>query len=88
MVLTTGARRPSDGRPSPAFEEGTPQINVCCDDFGREGANRGILVELGWPGATDVGDIESAQYLGAIVPLWVRVGAVMDTLEHAFKAGR
>ncbi|QLG26361.1 NAD(P)-binding domain-containing protein [Halorarum halophilum] len=70
----------------PEFEEGTPPMFICGDDADAKGRTEDILVELGWPGTMDVGDIESARHLEALVPLWVRVGSVMDTSEHAFKA--
>lgn len=37
-----------------------------------------IFVELGWPGTLDVREITSARYFEALVPLWVRVGTVLD----------
>lgn len=69
----------------PAFEEGTPPMMICGDDAEAKKETEAILVELGWPGALDVGDITSARYLEALVPLWVRVGGVLDTWDHAFK---
>lgn len=69
----------------PKFEEGTPQMMICGDDANAKERTDSILVELGWPGAMDVGDIRSARYLEALVPLWVRVGTVLDTWMHAFK---
>lgn len=70
----------------PDFEEGTPPMMICGNDADAKERTEAILVELGWPGALDVGDIESARYLEAMVPLWVRVGTVLDTWMHAFKA--
>lgn len=69
----------------PEFEEGVPPVMICGNDTGAKEQTETILVELGWPGALDVGDIESARYLEALVPLWVRVGSVLDTWMHAFK---
>lgn len=68
----------------PSFEEGTPQMMICGDDAGAKERTESILVELGWPGALDVGGIESARYLEALVPLWVIVGTKRDTWMHAF----
>jgi len=45
----------------------------------------GILKEFGWPGALDVGGIEGARWLEAIVPLWVLVGMQIGRWDHAFK---
>lgn len=68
----------------PAFEAATPQMLVCGDDSDAKRRTEEILVELGWPGALDVGGIDCSRYLEAVVPLWVRVGAVLGTYEHAF----
>ena len=72
----------------PEFEEGTPPMLICGDDADAKARTGRILRELGWPGAMDVGDITAARYLEALVPLWVRVGTVLGTYEHAFKAVR
>lgn len=72
----------------PSFEGGTPPMFVCGDDVGAKARAEGLLAELGWPGVLDVGDIRSSRYLEALVPLWVRVGAVLDTYEHAFAVVR
>jgi predicted dinucleotide-binding enzyme len=72
----------------PEFEEGTPPMLICGDDADAKRRTEELLVELGWPSAMDVGGIESARYLEALVPLWVRAGAVLDTWLHAFKVVR
>ncbi|WP_217493364.1 hypothetical protein, partial [Haladaptatus sp. W1] len=54
------------------------------DDADAKERTEVILVELGWPGVHDVGGIDAARYLEALVPLWVRVGSELDTYEHAF----
>jgi hypothetical protein len=69
----------------PQFEEGTPPMMICGDDVDAKNRTEELLVELGWPGAMDVGGIEASRYLEALVPLWVRVGSVLDTWRHAFK---
>lgn len=68
----------------PSFEEGTPPMMICGDDDRAKERTEAILVELGWPGALDVGGITSARYLEALVPLWAIVGAKRDTWGHAF----
>lgn len=68
----------------PDFEAGTPPMMICGDDADAKARTESILIELGWPGALDVGDITCARYLEALVPLWVRVGSILDTWEHAF----
>lgn len=71
----------------PEFDA-TPPMMICGDDEAAKERTEAILVELGWPGALDVGDITAARYLEALVPLWVRVGAALGTYEHAFAAVR
>ncbi|MFC7204818.1 NADPH-dependent F420 reductase [Haloferax namakaokahaiae] len=70
----------------PEFDAETPPMLICGDDPWAKERTEEMLVELGWPGAMDVGDIKSARYLEAIVPLWVRVGSNLGTWSHAFKA--
>ena len=36
----------------------------------------------------DIGGIEEATWLKALVPLWVRVDAALNTWRHAFKVLR
>ena len=68
----------------PEFEAETPPMFVCGDDDDAKARTEEILVELGWPGVMDVGDITAARYLEALVPLWVRVGSKLGTRGHAF----
>ncbi|WP_411965175.1 NADPH-dependent F420 reductase [Haloferax sp. YSMS24] len=70
----------------PEFEAGTPPMFICGNDDEAKAQTEEILVELGWPGAMDVGDITAARYLEALVPLWVRVGSNLRTWKHAFTA--
>lgn len=68
----------------PAFEAEIPPVMICGDDEGAKERTEAVLVDLGWPGALDVGDVRSARYLEALVPLWVRIGADPNTWRHAF----
>lgn len=68
----------------PTFETETPPMFVCGNDAAAKEETEALLVELGWPGAMDAGDITSARYLEALVPLWVRVGQQLGTYRHAF----
>lgn len=61
---------------------------TCGDDADAEVETEDLLVEQGWPGATDAGDVESARYREALVPLWVRVGSVLAAWNRAFTAVR
>ncbi|WP_227353917.1 NADPH-dependent F420 reductase [Haladaptatus salinisoli] len=72
----------------PEFEGETPPMMICGDDDDAKARTEAILTEFGWPGALDVGPIESSRYLEALVPLWVRIGANLDTWKHAFAVAR
>jgi 8-hydroxy-5-deazaflavin:NADPH oxidoreductase len=69
----------------PKFKEGAPPMMICGNDAGAKKQVEAILRELGWPGALDVGGIDAARWLEALVPLWVRTAQVLNTYEHAFK---
>jgi len=73
---------------SPNFGVDKPEMLICGNDNEAKQKVVGILKELGWPGAIDIGGIEEARWLEALVPLWVRVGAALDTWRHAFKVVR
>lgn len=72
----------------PKFKEGVPPMLICGNDAGAKKSVDAILRELGWPGALDVGGIEGARWLEALVPLWVRLAQSWNTYEHAFKVVR
>ena len=72
----------------PEFEDETPPMMICGNDNGAKEQTEDILAEFGWPGALDVGSIESSRYLEALVPLWVRIGMKLDTRKHAFTVAR
>jgi len=68
----------------PKFREGTPVMFICGNDATAKEETRAILRELGWPKGFDVGGIDGARWLEALVPLWVRVGAALNAWDHAF----
>lgn len=68
----------------PKFTEMRPSMLICGNDAGAKQRVDALVQELGWPGALDVGGIEGARWLEALVPLWVRVGAVKGTWAHVF----
>lgn len=72
----------------PVFDGEIPSMLICGDDDGAKTDTEEILVAFGWPGALDVGGIDAARYLEALVPLWVRIGAMFDTWAHAFTVAR
>jgi 8-hydroxy-5-deazaflavin:NADPH oxidoreductase len=69
----------------PAFAEGVPPMLICGNDAGSKQRTVALLKELGWPGALDVGGIDSARWLEAHVMLWVRSGMALQRFDHAFK---
>ena len=72
----------------PKFSEGKPEMLICGNDASAKQKVVGILKEFGWPGVIDIGGIEEAYWVEALVPLWVRVGAALNTYTHAFKVVR
>lgn len=69
----------------PKFQDGAPPMMICGEDADAKKRTEALLRDLGWPGVLDVGGIESARWLEALVPLWVRAGVAMGTWSHAFK---
>ncbi|MCI4353045.1 MAG: NAD(P)-binding domain-containing protein [Thermoplasmata archaeon] len=47
-----------------------------------------IVKSFGWSGTLDVGGIEGARWLEAMVPLWVRAGSALNTFSHVWVVGR
>jgi len=69
----------------PKFAGGNPEMLICGNDAAAKKKVVGILKEFGWPGAIDVGGIEGARWLEAMVPLWVLIGSSIGHWDHAFK---
>ena len=57
------------------------------DDAAKKEVSR-IVTEFGWKGVIDVGGIDGARWLEALVPLWVRVGTKLNVWDHVFKVLR
>jgi 8-hydroxy-5-deazaflavin:NADPH oxidoreductase len=72
----------------PKFAEGAPKMLICGNDAAAKRRVEELLQDIGWPGALDVGGIDGARWLEALVPLWVRAGQAMNTWEHAFQVVR
>ncbi|HYA10148.1 MAG TPA: NAD(P)-binding domain-containing protein [Thermoplasmata archaeon] len=72
----------------PKFAAGPARMWICGNDAEAKRATEGILRELGWAGALDVGAIDGARWLEAMVPLWVRVGVALNTWEHMLQLVR
>jgi hypothetical protein len=69
----------------PKFREGTPPMFICGNDPGAKERTEAIVRELGWPGVFDIGGIDAARWLEALVPLFIRAAKVLDTVRHAIK---
>lgn len=71
----------------PVFQEGAPPMLIAGDDAGAKRVTEEFLRTIGWPGALDVGGIQGARWLEALVPLWVSVAlAKGQAWGHAFKS--
>jgi len=67
---------------NPTFAAGPARMWICGNDAGAKRRTEAILRELGWAGALDIGGIDGARWLEAMVPLWVRVGQALGTYNH------
>jgi predicted dinucleotide-binding enzyme len=72
----------------PDFDEEEAEMLICGDDDEAKHEVVRIIREFGWPGALDVGGIDGARWLEALVPLWLRIGRELDTWSHYFKVIR
>lgn len=75
---------PSAQMVDPKFSGGSARMLICGNDADAKRQVTAILKEFGWPGAIDVGGIDAARWLEAMVPLWVRVGGALNRWDHAF----
>ena len=67
----------------PQFHEGSPRMLICGNDEGAKREATELVRALGWPSTLDVGGIEGARWLEALIPLWMRVGERLQTRDHA-----
>ena len=67
---------------NPRHKDG--EMLICGDDAAAKEQVAKIVKEFGWKGAIDVGGIEGARWLEALVPLWVRLGAKFNSRDHIF----
>ncbi len=61
------------------------EMLICGDHADAKAKVAGIVKEFGWKDVIDVGGIEGARWLEALVPLWVRAGARFSSRDHVFK---
>src|SRR2546428_112663 len=69
----------------PKLPGGPPDMMIAGNDKRAKTRVTGIVKEFGWPGAIDVGGIDSARWLEAITPLWVRVCTALGDWNVAWK---
>lgn len=55
----------------PDFPEGKPDMFICGNDAGAKTIADGLIHELGWPRAVDLGDITMARYLEPMAMVWI-----------------
>lgn len=78
---------PAAAMVDPKFPEPVPMI-ICGNDAAAKKRTESLLKSLGWPGVLDVGGLDGARWMEALVPLWVRAGVSMDLMgkkSWAFK---
>lgn len=74
---------PSSQMVDPIFKD--VDMLICGNDAGAKKTVTDLLTQFGWKGSIDIGGIENSVWLEAQVPLWVRVGASLNTWNHVFK---
>ena len=72
----------------PKFASGSARMWICGNDAEAKRAVDGLLRELGWAGGLDIGSIDGARWLEAMLPLWFRVGQALNTWEHILQVHR
>ncbi len=81
---TVGSGRMVD----PKFTSGPVRMWICGNDPAAKREAEALVRELGWAGVLDIGGIDGARWLEALVPLWVRAGLVLNAWDHALQAVR
>jgi hypothetical protein len=73
---------------NPKMTEGAPDMLICGNDAAAKRTVAGLLKEFGWGEPIDVGRIDGARWLEAMVPLWVRVCTAVDSWTVAWRVLR
>jgi len=60
------------------------EMMICGNDSSAKEQVSKIVKEFGWKGSYDVGGIEGARWLEALVPLWVRFAMNLKSYDHVF----
>ena len=79
---------PNELMVDPKVPGGPPDMIICGNDAKAKAHTVEILTSFGWPGAIDIGGIEGARWLEALVPLWVRVCGALNNWNVAFRVLR
>lgn len=61
------------------------EMLICGNDEAAKNEVTRIVKEFGWKDVIEVGGIDGARWLEALVPLWVRVGTKLNKWDHVFK---
>lgn len=69
----------------PQLPGGPPDMMICGNDEGAKRTVADIVRSFGWPEPIDVGGIDGARWLEALVPLWVRIALPRNNWKIAFK---
>ncbi len=72
----------------PQLSGGTLEMMIAGNDAAAKAGVTEILRSFGWSGAIDIGGIEGARWLEALVALWVRVASALGTYRVAFRVVR
>ena len=73
---------------NPKFSSGPVRMWICGNDPEAKRRVDTLLREIGWAGALDIGGIDGARWLEAMIPLWFRAGVALNTWEHMLQAVR
>ena len=66
----------------PGFKDA--EMMICGNDAGAKQETTKILKQFGWSGSIDIGGIDSARWLEALVPLWVRAASAKGNWNSMF----
>ena len=69
----------------PQMADGAPTMMLAGNDGPAKQTVAGLAKEFGWEEPLDIGGIDGARWLEALVPLWVRVAARLNMWTPAFK---
>jgi 8-hydroxy-5-deazaflavin:NADPH oxidoreductase len=72
----------------PQLPGGTPDMIIAGNDAAAKAQVAEILRAFGWNAPIDIGGIEGARWLEAMVALWIRVAGALGSYQVAFKVVR